>query len=439
MYEVKTELAIGNNATMVIKKGGTMIVDESCTAEVEYDAASITDPTQQQTGQRVNGEITIKDGGKLINYGVMNVEGTEAKPQPQDPEQAQQETVIRDIRPAVMLVEAGGELENYGCISIKGYLYIQGTLKNYGKYTDVINANDPDKGVVPYHKGIQITWKDDVRNPEEVPGKLFIGIDADKNIVREASLVNEGDIVVVPGEIELYGKMTNTKGKIYLADVTEAVVPIQPSAEQPLVVEIRVDVDPMRPGLINVDKDATLDVADGSVRGATVQVVSNGQLGTLAETGKAAGVAELLKADANVLAVTMGERDLKKDKDYILTDGKVEFTDSFLWSFAGKETVSVNIGYRYYDYEVTGTKKGDWVKDKSGCASNISKADMQKTAGKRSAGNGISLTRTATWKRTLTETVTTSQRAVPGTENFRRKAGDRVPKAGGIRPMASLI
>ena len=230
----------------------------------------------------------------------------------------------------------------------------------------MINANDPDKGVVPYHKGIQLTWKDDVRNPEEVPGKLFIGIDADKNIVREASLVNEGDIVVVPGEIELYGKMTNTKGKIYLADVTEAVVPIQPSAEQPLVVEIRVDVDPMRPGLINVDKDAVLDVADGSVMGATVQVVSNGQLGDMTTTEYAKGVNDQLKQDANVIAARMDETELKKDKDYILKDGSVEFTESFLKTFAGKHTVKINIGYRIYEYEVTGTKKGDWKKDSKG-------------------------------------------------------------------------
>ena len=359
------ELAIGNNATMVIKKGGTLIIDESCTGEVEYDAASITDPTQQQTGQQVNGEITVQDGGKLINYGVLNIEGTEAKPLPQDPEQQQQETVIRDIRPAIMLVEAGGELENYGAISIKGFLYILGTLTNHGKYTDLIDAYDPDKGIVPYHKGIQITWKDDVRNPEVVPGMLNIGIDANKNIVTDATLVNEGDVVIAPGSLEVYGNLKNT-GKIYLADVTEAVVPIQPSAEQPLVVEIRVDVDPMRPGLIRVYEGATLDVAEDSVLGATVQVVSNGRLGDLTETGPAKGVSDELKPDAYVVSAVMGDTELVKDTDYILKDGDVQFTDSFLAGFAGTEKVKINIGYRYYEYEVTGTKKGEWIQDKTG-------------------------------------------------------------------------
>lgn len=34
---------------MVIKKGGSMIIDETCTNEVEYDAATAVDPAQADT------------------------------------------------------------------------------------------------------------------------------------------------------------------------------------------------------------------------------------------------------------------------------------------------------------------------------------------------------------------------------------------------------
>ena len=359
------ELAIGNNATMVVKNGGTLIIDESCTGEVEYDAASITDPTQQPAAEQINGEITIEDGGKLINYGVVNIEGMEAKPQPQDPEQQQQEQVIRDMRPAYLLVKEGGELENYGCISVKGNLYILGTLTNHGKYTDLIDAYDPDKGIVPYHKGIQLTWKDDVRNPEVVPGAIYIGIDADENVTRTASLINDGDIVIVPGVLNVYGSLENT-GNIYLADVTEAVVPIQPSKEAPLVTEIRVDVDPMRPGLIVLDKDAEPDVAEGSVKGATVKVVSNGRLGDMTASDVAVGDASWIKAGDFVIEAKDGEKTLKAGTDFTLKDGGVDFSEKYLNTFFGTRTVTMNIGYREYSFEVTGTAKGVWEKTDAG-------------------------------------------------------------------------
>ena len=355
------ELAIGNNATMVIKQNGVLIIDETCTNEVEFDAASVTDPTQKPTTEQVNGEITILSGGKVINYGVINVEGTEAKPQPQDPAQAAQEQVIRDIRSAFLLVQEGGTLENHGAISLKGDLYVMGTLTNDGKYKDTINANDPDKGTIAYHKGIQVTWKDDVRNKDVRPGTLNIGIDSDKKIVRTAKLVNTGDIVVTPGEINVYGTLENS-GNIYLADVTEAIVPIQPTAEQPLVVEIRVAVDPMRPGLIKVDKGATLKVADGSVKAGAVKLISNGVLGDLTVGGEAKGVDSMIKADDFVISATDGTKNLVQNKDFTLKDGGVTFSEAYLASFGGERTVKLNIGYRIHSFKATGTMKGVWKK-----------------------------------------------------------------------------
>lgn len=362
------ELAIGNNATMVIEDGGTLLIDESCVNEVEYDAASITGEQTEPTAPLNNGEITVKNGGKIINYGVINVEGMEAKPQAQNTqEQQQQETVTRDMRPAVMLVEEGGELQNYGALSVKGILYVMGKVTNYGKYTDIIQANDPDKGKVPYHKGIQITWKDDVRNPDVVPGVLNLGYGPENTKNRLAELWNEGDIVIAPGELNIYGNLYNA-GKIYLADVDEAVVPITPTQEAPLVREIRVAVDPMRPGMINIDQEATLNLVDAAsgIVGAKIHVVSNGQLGDITVTGDAKGDPAWLKQGACVIGIDDGFNTFQTfDEVLTVIDGGVKFTDTYLNSFTGKRTVKVNVGFRYYEFTAESTL-GDWHKSSKG-------------------------------------------------------------------------
>ena len=347
------ELAIGNNATMIIENGGVLVIDESCVNEVEYDAATTTGGTDP-SGTLLNGEIIVKNGGTIINNGVINVEGMEAKPlQPNPEEQTSGETVNTDMRNATMIVETGGLLQNYGCISLKGTLYIMGTLENSGLYNDLIVTTDPDKGTKYYHKGIQITWKDDVRVEGVTPGVLNIGIDADENVNPEAALINSGDIVVVPGEINLYGVLNNN-GHIYLADVTEAVVPITPTAEAPLVVEIRVTLDQPRYGVLNVKPGSTISSVVDGFSGASVYVISNGVLGDLTATGEAAGNASIIKASDVALSAEDGVRGLAQNIDYILTDGGAEFFPEYLGTFAGERTVTINIGYRMFEFTVTG-------------------------------------------------------------------------------------
>ena len=285
------ELAIGNNATMVVKNGGEMIIAEDCTLEVEYDAATIT-PTEGGSEQitEINGEITVEAGGKLMNYGVINIEGMEAKPKDPAGEQPESgEQVITDQKAADMVIESGGELFNYGCISIKGILYVNGDLYNYGKYNDVITAGDPDKGARDYHKGIQLTWKDVVTEEGIEPGNLYLGMipgkDGDK-MDPNADLINYGDIVAVPGEIYLYGKLQNlTKdgytGHLYLCEVTEAVIPIKPGVDDdPTTRYKRVAIIPPRESVFIVYEEQG-GVFTGQYELARVTLLSNGVLGAL--------------------------------------------------------------------------------------------------------------------------------------------------------------
>ncbi|MBQ7264637.1 MAG: hypothetical protein IJS61_00910 [Firmicutes bacterium] len=272
------ELAIGNNATMVIKKGGVLIVDETCTNEVEYDAATTVDPATADTSM-MNGAITVEDGGQIINYGVINVEGTESKPQAANAnEQQQGQTVITDKKSADLTVYSGGTLDNYGCISLKGVLYMLGTLNNYGKYNDAIVAYDPDKGSTSYHKGIQLTWKDIVTDAGVEPGILNVGIDADGNIEKNALVNNYGDIVLVPGTVNLYGTFNNIgdDAHLYMCDPDEAIIPVTPTPEDPLTVEKKVTLDPPKASVFN--NNGTLNALKEKAR---VELIHNGVLGTL--------------------------------------------------------------------------------------------------------------------------------------------------------------
>ena len=298
------ELAIGNNASMEVEDGGTIIISRSCQLEVEYDAATITQSAEgQQTpaDNLTNGVITVHNGGKIVNNGVINVEGLEVKPvQTNTQEQEQQQTVTTDMKASCLLVEAGGVIDNYGCISLKGNLYILGTLNNYGKYEDVIEAQDPDKGNISYHKGIQLTWKDDVTvldeatqtysvNPDVQPGALFIGSDAEGNKNADAALNNHGDIVLVPGVLNIDAHFNNfgageitTVGYLYVCDVTEAVVPIQPDPNDPTKTEERRQLSEPYPSVINKGEAAAIQNSGSCVK-ASVQVLSNGVLGELTE------------------------------------------------------------------------------------------------------------------------------------------------------------
>lgn len=297
------ELAIGNNASMEVDNGGTLIINESCQLEVEYDAATQTQGGGEQTpsGDPTaldNGVITIHNGGKIINNGVINIEGLEVKPlQPSSQEQEQQQSTVTDMKASNILIEDGGILDNFGCVSLKGNMYVLGTINNYGKYEDVITAQDPDKGTIDYHKGIQLTWKDDVTvldeatqkynvNPDVVPGTLFIGSDAEGHKNVNAQLNNYGDVVLVPGILNIHAKFNNIGGDVlyvghlYVCEVTEAVVPITPDPNDPTKTEERRELSEPYPSVINKDDDAQI-TNNGVVAEASVSVLSNGVLGDL--------------------------------------------------------------------------------------------------------------------------------------------------------------
>ncbi|MBQ9870022.1 MAG: hypothetical protein IJM32_10230 [Ruminococcus sp.] len=93
----------------------------------------------------MNGAITIEGGGHLINYGVINIEGTEAKPQaPSAQEQEQGQQVYYDKKSADLFVNKDAVLVNYGTISLKGALYMLGTLNNYSRYKQArVEHTDP--------------------------------------------------------------------------------------------------------------------------------------------------------------------------------------------------------------------------------------------------------------------------------------------------------
>ena len=352
---VGAELAIGNNATLEVQNGGTLIIDETCQLEVEYDAASkaankvtydkviemidalpavdaVTEKNRvdvesargsydllsEEDKAKVtnlaklealeaklgpdtplnNGEITVRKGGKLVNEGVINIEGLEVKPQANNQQETQQ-VVTRDMKSASILVEDGGIIDNYGCMMIKGDLYLLGELNNYGKYSDPITATDPDKGQVTHHKGIQVTWKDDITieaqdstpeakkytvNPEVKPGTIHVGMDSKKNVVKTAKLNNYGDIVLCPGVIDVYGSYINIKddkheGNLYLCTLSEAVVPVTPvNPTDPL--EERRQFTPPYESTFNV-LNADTYINHGHVYHATIEIISNGIFGQL--------------------------------------------------------------------------------------------------------------------------------------------------------------
>ena len=303
------ELAIGNNAKLLVKNGGKIIIDETCTLEVEYDAATVaqssTTPSQTPEASIANGVITIESGGVIVNEGVFNIEGLEVKPnQQQTP--GQTDVIVTDMKMAAIYINEGAIFENYGCISLKGEVYVMGVLNNYGKYNDVIERSDPDKGTIQYHKGIQLTWKDNVTNDQAdangkysvrtdvVPGILYIGIDANTTnptINKDATVNNYGDIVLVPGTINIYGTFKNLDSKkaglnfeycghLYICDVTEAVVPITPTQQAPTVHEERRQFDKPYQSTVNYEQLKEL-YNEGTIQHATVKVLSNGILGEL--------------------------------------------------------------------------------------------------------------------------------------------------------------
>lgn len=267
------ELAVGNNARMSIEEGGILIISDTCQVEVEYDAASIAPGSESTAPALTYGVITVEDGGEIINNGIISIEGTEGKPiDPAAP-------AIRDMQAAELNIKPGGKLTNNGALLCYGRLYNTGTLENNGRYNDTIRSNDPDKGIFDYHCGIQVAWKDDVTQQGVQMGQLYNGDDRN-GVVTGATLVNNGDIVLVPGFLENFGTFENAAGgALYLCAVTDAVIPYQ-ATYTPLVLEQRIQFEnPVSLYCTNYP-GATFTNA-GSVVTAQVEIVGTGHTGVL--------------------------------------------------------------------------------------------------------------------------------------------------------------
>ncbi len=267
------ELAVGNNARMSIEQGGTLIISDTCQVEVEYDAASLAPGSESTAPTLTYGVITVEAGGEIINNGIISIEGTEGKPiDPAAP-------AIRDMQAAELNIKPGGKLTNNGALLCYGRLYNTGTLENNGRYNETIRSNDPDKGSFDYHCGIQVAWKDDVTQQGVQMGQLYNGDDRN-GVVTGASLVNNGDIVLVPGFLENFGTFENAaNGALYLCAVTDAVIPYQVTYT-PLVLEKRIQFEnPVSLYCTNYP-GATFTNA-GSVVTAQVEIVGTGHTGAL--------------------------------------------------------------------------------------------------------------------------------------------------------------
>ena len=282
------ELAVGNNAKMLISRGGKLIIDKTCQFEVEWDGATTT-PTkgQKKTAADVlnNGVLDLRKGGEIVNNGVISIEGTEGKPyQP-----GTKNTATSSKKGyGELVVQKGAKLTNNGCIMANGALHVLGKLVNNGKYNDrPIVSNDPDKGTFTYHRGIQCSWKDDVTQENIMFGTAFVGIDKDWSIANDnAQLVNRGDIVLCPGDLVNAGIIKNLAGAhIYSCATDKAIIPIEPATPTSNIVTKTVTFkEPKASTIWNLD--GAKIVNKGEIRPAQVVVDKNGTLGKLRVPGK---------------------------------------------------------------------------------------------------------------------------------------------------------
>ena len=274
------ELAVGNNATMLVEDGGKLVIDRTCQLEVEYDSGSTAVPAEGETpppAEELNyGVIKIINGGEIINNGVITVEGAEGKAQDAT------EVIIRDYKDAKLTVGDGGTLTNHGCLLVNGSLYNLGTIVNDGKYdVDPIISTDPDKGNFTYHRGIQLSWKDDVTQGQTSCGYMAVGMDEDEVRYPNAKLVNSGDIVAIPGYILNRATVENS-GNIFLTAVDEVIIPVVASQDQSTVVEKKIKLGYFEISALVNDADAVLkNAAGGSIRTADFEIKSNGRTGDM--------------------------------------------------------------------------------------------------------------------------------------------------------------
>ena len=277
------EMAIGNNARFVIDEGGKLIIDETCQLEIEWDGGTTQpgpDGTMPEPDILNNGVLDLRPGGEIENNGIITIEGFEGKPYaPGQEEQA----IDSDKGCGELTIEEGATLTNNGCLIVYGKLYNLGRLVNNGRYSNVIVSNDPDKGQYAYHKGIQVSWKDDVTQKNVYPGALYNGKDRDGNIYQNAVLENNGDILLNPGTIENYMILLNGSSvSIWIAAATEAIIPIEPTPEAPSIYTKRIVLDP--PKASSIENYGTL-VNNGRVTPASVVLNDNGSFGAISEPG----------------------------------------------------------------------------------------------------------------------------------------------------------
>jgi adhesin HecA-like repeat protein len=256
------ELAIGNNARFVIDQGGKLIIDQTCQLEIEWDGATTAPGTGTQPDILNNGQLDLRAGGEIVNNGIITIEGTEGKPlQPETAQQANESVKGR----GEMTIRKGATLTNNGALVVYGALTNYGRLVNNGRYNDVIKSNDPDKGAFNYHKGIQVSWKDDVTQMNIEAGSL--------TNQAGAVLINNGDIVLMPGILENKGLLLNQRGAhIYAAAATEAIIPITPDPATPTIVTKRITLDPVK--LSYIINSGTL-INYGVIAPATVALLDN--------------------------------------------------------------------------------------------------------------------------------------------------------------------
>ena len=269
------ELAIGNNAHFSINSGGKLIIDETAQLEIEWDGATTT--TGQSSDTLNNGVLDLNEGGELVNNGVITIEGTEGKPyQP-----GQQTDTAKGF--GEFTIKQGAKLTNNGAMLVYGRLYNLGTLVNNGKYDDTIDSTDPDQGKFSYHRGIQVSWKDDVTQANVTMGELLNGISKTGAKVVEAALNNFGDILLAPGKLVNYGILNNEEGAhIYLAAAEEAIIPIEPTAEAPTVVSKRISINP--PVGSSIENYGTIN-NKGTIIPASVEILDNTGFGKLSVPG----------------------------------------------------------------------------------------------------------------------------------------------------------
>ena len=273
------EMAIGNNARFTIGAGGKLIIDQTCQLEIEWDGATTTPGSTAKKDILNNGQLNLLAGGEIVNNGIITIEGTEGKPQ----QNANQQPANTDLGSGEMTIAKGATLTNNGALVVFGKLYNLGTVVNNGKYNDVITSNDPDKGKIDYHRGIQVSWKDDVTQPHVVPGRLVNGKDGNGTVNAEALLENYGDIVLVPGILENYGVLYNYRGgHIYEVAATEAIIPINPDPKTPTIVTKRITLNP--PQASSIINYGTL-INYGRIEPVSVELVDDGFFGALTVPG----------------------------------------------------------------------------------------------------------------------------------------------------------